>query len=141
MMALVFLDPDGTEDIGLCLVVEAATGVEYGNQCGGVACIQNRTEGYLVPLGQRAREEEIRQLFMRHFGESGYPPHIKWEESIVSELRSIVYRVVCWNTVAEGEDERAHLELDLERLKECIEAWIPVRTPRGNGILMLKNSD
>ncbi len=141
MTAFVFLDPDGTEDIGLCLVIEAATGVEYANQCGGVANIQNRIEGYLVPLGQRELEEEIFEWFIKQFGRNGYPPNMRWDEGKTSELDEILRRVVCWETVVGGPDVKSHLELDVERLDDCIEAWIPVKTPSGNGILTLRNSD
>jgi hypothetical protein len=41
----------------------------------------------------------------------------------------------------DSDDKREFLQLDVARMHECVEAWIPVVTPYGRGILTLKNSD
>ena len=40
-----------------------------------------------------------------------------------------------------GEDQRQHLFLDLNRLDEITEAWVPVISPYGQAILIWKNCD
>jgi|MDTC01.2.fsa_nt_gb hypothetical protein len=138
----VYLDPDGTEDIGLCLVVEHPTGVVYGNQCGGVATLHRSVEGYLVPLGRADMEDEIYRYFMKEFGENCYPPHNEWTTQRTTRLNEILTRIPCWRTTQELQgDERAFLSLDIDRIQECVEAWIPVVCILGKGVLMLKNSD
>jgi hypothetical protein len=39
------------------------------------------------------------------------------------------------------DDERAFLDLDRSRLEELTEAWIPVRSAYGPGVLVFANSD
>lgn len=37
-------------EVGAVVIVEAPSGVEYGNQVGGMACLQLYAEGYFVPI-------------------------------------------------------------------------------------------
>ena len=135
--ALVFLDPDGTQDRQLHVVVESPTGVEYRSQCAGLACEERAAEGFLIPLGQAERVTGFSAFF------AAGPPDARPAEpgaERAERLRQLVGRVVCWRTEAEG-DHRERLALDEERLDECVEAWVPVRTPYGPGILVFPNSD
>ncbi len=137
----VFVDPDGTEEIGLSLVIEALTGVEYGNQCGGSATEENAVEGYLIPLGMRDMEQRLYDFFWDEFGGHCHKPRNEWTERRILKLEELIRQIPDWICSKKNKDERASLELDRTRIADCIEAWIPVRSKRGKGILMLKNSD
>lgn len=39
------------------------------------------------------------------------------------------------------EDARIFLKLDLQRIDDLTEAWIPVQTAYGRGVLIFDNSD
>ena len=135
--AIVFLDPDGTQDPQLHVVVASPTGVEYRSQSAGLACEERGVEGFLIPLGQAELVIELSAFFAR--GPPGACPGEPGSEG-AEQLRQLVGRVICWRT-QEEEDRRETLALDEERLEECVEAWIPVRTPYGSGILIFPNSD
>lgn len=60
--------------------------------------------------------------------------------SLAEELAAIVVRIPFWYEV-DGESRRGRLELDRTRLADCVEAWVPVITPMGPGILVSDNSD
>ena len=137
----VFLDPDGKEDAGMCVLVPARTGIVYGNQCGGTSCEILQKEGYIIPVGSSDIESEIYEFFQKHFGCNGYHPHIKWDEGMLRELGLLVSRIPCWYCQLNGDDNRLMLELDVNRINECIEAWIPVKTSVISGYLLTKNSD
>jgi hypothetical protein len=138
----IFIDPDGTADVGLCLIVQHPTGVVYANQCGGFATEEKPVEGYLVPLGNRKIEDEIFDFFWREFGGHCYWPNNRWTEDRVRELNGILTSISCWTTPERGaESQCGVLQLDTSRIEECIEAWIPVLSPMGKGILILGNSD
>ncbi len=110
----VSLDPDAMAGgTGwLYVVVRAETGVIYQQQYGGTACRQGQVEGFLVPVFGPKGLSLLRELFEGHFGGAG-----TWR-----------YR---WQAD----------ELDEQHLSEADEAWIPVRTPDGPGILVWFNSD
>src|SRR5262245_60782508 len=50
-MRIVEIDPDGTQDTYLGVIVEYPTGVTYRQQCAGTECDQRSVDGYFVPLG------------------------------------------------------------------------------------------
>lgn len=146
----ILLDPDGTWTPGwLVVVVAGRTGVRYEQQCCGVACDVREVEGYLVPLGGlKYRSEdglidtaEFRSVF--HLGDScsdatgeRLPPRQK------QRLRELVAAVPYWVVGDNGKgDAREHLTVDDARLGELAEAWVPVTTPDGPGVLMWDNCD
>jgi hypothetical protein len=140
-MPYVLLNPDGAEDLGLNLIVEHPTGVLYGQQCAGFLTELRIVEGFLIPVGGPDAARRVYDWFWKAFQGHGYPP-IVWTEDRIRELAGLVAQVPCWLTQPEGEDDERHLlVLDEGRLDECVEAWIPVRTPYGRGILVLENSD
>ncbi len=143
-MPHVYLDPDGTEDLGMLLIVAASTGVTYETQCDGVATDQKSLEGFLIPLGQAQFEKKFwNELFCdKHLGNHGPIPWLDPNTAkYLARLEQIVAEIVCWKSQQGGNEERSHLTLDRTRIDECVEAWIPVLTPYGRGILTLKNSD
>ncbi|MGE0551659.1 MAG: DUF6210 family protein [Kofleriaceae bacterium] len=144
-MRRVFLNPDGTHPAGLGVIVSASTGVSYGTQCGGLATESREAEGYLVLCPAQDRdmrfdvEAELEQWFAARAprGETADT----WSQPMVDELAGIVERVVFWFTMSDGESSRGLLALDRSRLGECMEAWVPVLTPVGPGMLTFDNSD
>lgn len=136
----IFLNPDGTQDIGLCLIVEKDTGVFYGNQSAGNACVELYSEGYLVPLGMKDVEKELNKFFAKET--TGWTP-VCWKEKQVEQLSLIISKIPCWNThyYQDEDDQRQFLKLDKTRIEECEEAWIPVLSPLGKAILIFENSD
>ncbi len=138
----VTLNPDGFRDFGLLVVVRAPTGVVYRNQCGGYYCLQLTAEGFAVPVGDVEAAKEIVEFFDGEF--EGWPPDRgeSWNESNLAELEAIVAKMPCWKCGPKpGRDEEAFLKLDRTRLDEMTEAWIPVVTADGPGILTFENSD
>jgi hypothetical protein len=140
----VFLDPDGTRDVGLAVIVSAATGVFYRAQCGGLATNICESEGFLVlcPPMDFATEHHVQPDVVRFFKRLRRTEAAStWPAERVDELAALVERVAFWSITADGDNLRGHLSLDRARLSECIEAWVPVFTPDGPGILTFDNSD
>lgn len=129
-MTEVDLDPDGLTPL---LLVEAPTGVVYLHQCGGVACLQRRLEGFLVPLagGDRAAAE-LTAMFHEGetcaFGQGGHGlPMDRW-----SRLALVVGGLSSWDSVS----------LDDARRGEAVEGLVPVTTvPHGPAWLLCANCD
>ncbi|MCZ6816298.1 MAG: DUF6210 family protein [Planctomycetota bacterium] len=141
-MPYVFLNPDGTKDFGLAVIVEHTTGVTYGQQCAGYLVEEQTLEGFLIPVGGPDQAKPIFDWFWKRFHGKCYKPQVNWTNELITELRGLIEEIPCWLTVSgNGADRRVMLELDVERIDECVEAWIPVKTPYGRGILALKNSD
>lgn len=143
-MRHVFLDPDGTTPIGLAVIVQHPTGVTYATQCNGTVTEERSCEGYLVlcPTHEPDAPEadlgkEMERFFYRHFRNGSWTT---WTDILAEELAAIVARIPFWYDV-DGESHRGRLELDRTRLADCVEAWVPVITPMGPGILVSDNSD
>jgi hypothetical protein len=148
----IFLDPDGTQDFGLVVIVAAATGVTYAHQCGGLATILCEMEGFAVPLGGPMASEPLRAFFHRRF--RGNPPMLsrdleslpgaQWTPEALEELSGLVEQIAFWKTHSDAsgkDDEPHHLRLDRARIGELTEAWVPVSTVYGPGVLVFANSD
>jgi uncharacterized protein DUF6210 len=148
----IFLNPDGTQDFGVLVIVAAPTGVIYAHQCGGVYNLQREAEGFVVPVGSPEAAKPLLAFFKRRF--RGNPPDREpgqaltpwaaWTPNALAELASLVSEIYLWKTnpdSAETEDERVAISLDRSRLDELTEAWIPVLTVYGPGILVFANSD
>lgn len=145
----VYLDPDGTSPEWLVLVVRHETGIVYGTQCAGVATEQRFIEGYAVPIGgskYAVDEGNIETgLFRNVFHEKD---GCKWAwtgNALPSErfalLRNLVEGVPYWCCRPDGQDRKYPLRIDATRLEQIAEAWIPVQTPHGAGVLLYKNCD
>jgi hypothetical protein len=135
----VFLDPAGMAGGWLYVVVEAQTGVLYQQQYGGTACRQGQVEGFLVPIAGADALDALRQLFEKDFRGAGtwnYP----WLNEERNRLRQIIGGISYW--ACDGHSEEPHpLRLDESRIRDADEAWIPVITPDGPGVLVWFNSD
>ncbi len=140
-MPHIFLNPDGAEDFGLQVIVEHPTGVVYAHQCAGYLTEIRAVEGFLIPVGGPEAARRICDWFWRTFEGTGYAP-VGWTDGRVDQLAGLVAQVPCWLTLPGGvDDERRSMELDRGRIGECVESWIPVKTPYGRGILVVENSD
>ncbi len=142
MPHVVVLDPDQSQRLNLHVIVEAATGVIYQQQCNGYYCDQRSLEGFLIPVGGAAETQKVYGWFWTNFtGYSGLPE--LWTEEKRGQLAALVAEVRCWyGRDIDGRDAEPHyLQLDTTRMDQCVEAWIPVVTPYGRGILTLINSD
>ncbi|MCY1042984.1 DUF6210 family protein [Corallococcus sp. bb12-1] len=149
----VFLNPDGSRPFGLAVIVQAPTGVVYGHQCDGLRNSERTAEGFLVLLHSTdtSPDPEVDELFdvekalIAFFAkEFGGNPYVRedWSAWRFEHLAALVSRVPMWRTqLHENSDERLHLALDRERLDEVTEAWVPVLTPYGPGILVFDNCD
>ncbi len=143
MTRQVVLDPDGrlqnTGQFGLFLIVEAPTGVYYQHQCAGINCDQRELEGYLVPVGGRKDAQPFIDFFGHEFEGHDYPSVIVWTGSMIERLNRLVRTMPSYDD--EGGSGVLDAELDIERLGECTEAWVPVKTQDGNAILIFENFD
>jgi hypothetical protein len=135
----VFLDPDGSQNFGLCVIILSPTGVEYAHQCGGLGCDLRKAEGFLIPLGDVS--SSLIAFFDENWRGGTLGPESVWTDPQVRRLAELVGEVFCWKTIEHGNDERQPLILDNSRLTECLEAWVPVLTAYGPGILVFENSD
>jgi hypothetical protein len=148
-MVVVRIDPDGTQDPGLLVLVFAETGIVYEHQCGGHNTFQYQSEGYLVPIGPPNHSVDLRQFFEREF--KGFPPYHglnpstgtepAWSEPTLAALEQIVGSLRIWHRTEAGRDEWTHLTLNRVQTERFTEAWLPVNTPLGLGVLLWENSD
>ncbi|HEX5594727.1 MAG TPA: DUF6210 family protein [Micromonosporaceae bacterium] len=123
----------------LYVVVEARTGVFYQQQYGGTACRQGQMEGFLVPLAGADALDELRQLFEKDFRGAG-TWNYSWPDEERDQLRQIIGGISYW--ACDGHSEAPHpLRLDESRISEADEAWVPVISPDGPGVLVWFNSD
>ncbi len=147
----VFIDPDGTfKPQWLVVVIEAATGVIYSQQCCGNVCDQREVEGYLVPLGGLKADpgkglvdpDEFTAVFHERDGCVWGSSYGSLPAARLERLRELVREVPFW-ICKEGEhiDQRSFLELDERHLDDITEAWVPVLTAAGRGVLMWANCD
>lgn len=148
-MIRVFLDPDGTQAPGwIAVIVGAPTGVVYIQQCAGTATDERALEGFLIPLGGASMTPESGPIDPAAFtaifhrgracafggGEGGLPA------DRLARLRALVEALPCWSRIGD-EDRRDPLRLDDARLDALVEAWVPVLTPHGPGVLVWANCD
>ncbi len=122
-------------------IVAHPTGVVYSHQCGGHSSLEQSLEGFLIPLGEPDLAQGIFDWFWREFRGHCYAPETDWTADRITKLRDLIAEIPCWHTGESREDSRSFLQLDTVRMRECVEAWIPILTPYGPGILILKNSD
>ena len=152
MHPYIVLNPDGTQPLGLMVIVAAATGVTYAHQCGGYATMIRQLEGFAVPVGDATAAHPLQAFFSQRF--HGNPPVVEggagkraddgWTAADLEQFNRLLGQTVFWKTFADGggvDDERVFLQLDRSRLEELTEAWIPVSTPYGPGVLIFANSD
>jgi hypothetical protein len=146
---IIRIDPDGTQDPGLLVLVRADTSVVYEHQCGGHNTFQYQAEGYLIPIGPPGHSKPLREFFEREF--KNFPPYHglnpstgtepAWSESALTMLENLVESLRIWYRDEDGHNDWTHLALDKTKTEQFTEAWLPVNTPLGKGILLWENSD
>ncbi|MFF4014925.1 DUF6210 family protein [Streptomyces sp. NPDC001843] len=137
----VLLDPDGTgSDQGWVYVIVAAqTGVVYQVQGGGVGCVAYAQEGYLIPVFGQHLDEELREIFVGELKGQG-ARGLDWPQGLLDRLRTAVALDI-YGSRNRDDLFPARLVLDESRSAEIDEAWVPVVTPDGPGVLVWENSD
>jgi hypothetical protein len=125
MARQVLLYPAGTPHPWWGVIIECHTGIVFAHQCGDEAAVLKRAEGYFVPLDGAAAP---RLDALRHAGET---------------LPALVAAIGYWpsNDQPVLDPARMHLALDHSRLDEMCEAWVPVITPDGPGVLVWDKGD
>ena len=125
----IFLSPDGTQDIGLVVIVAADTGIIYASQCDGVNTDERAIEGFAVPVGHPSQNDFAKKL-VEFFKK--YPcPAEKPATEEIPELESIIAEIPFWKTAEPlppildekglpiatnmSNEKKAFLELDLDR--------------------------
>jgi hypothetical protein len=130
----VFINPDGTSDPGVLVLILAATGIIYRSQVGGHYTENRQDEGYLIPVGSEADSLSLRGFFRDTF--KNWPPatfDLSNEHRWTEERLQMLERLIA--------DRHGGITLDRGRLDHLTEAWVPVRTEYGEGILLWENSD
>jgi hypothetical protein len=143
-MRYVHLSATGEELAGLHVIIAAATGITYVQQCAGLLNEEKKSEGFLVLVGDPAITKKLEDWFWNTFKGNCYRTGINqpWTPERQTQLRDLVAEIPIWHTGVDGTTATKHqLELDMERFDECVEAWVPVLTPYGKGVLVFKNSD
>jgi hypothetical protein len=138
-MPHVFLNPDGTQQPFAFVVVQHPTGITYGHQCAGLLTDCRSVQGFLIPVGGTELSANLSSWCVTRWRGNGYD--INWTTDLIKSLSDLVSTIPCWHTVDDGGDRREFLQLDRDRIAECVEAWVPVLTPYGPGVLLFENSD
>lgn len=150
-MRHVFLDPDETLPYLLGVIIAHPTGVCYEHQCAGTETALRSLEGYFLPLGGLRFEpeegvfvpKELTEVF--HRGKACLWGGQPWRlapglpllpADRLERLRSVVEAIPYWSG-----NQRGHLQVDEARLGELLEAWVPVLTADGPGVLAWANCD
>jgi hypothetical protein len=142
--------PDEWDDRWIAVIVEAATNVVYQHQCAGVVCDLRSRQGYLVPLGSSQYSEPSRRIDVSAFRSVFHDgnrcnwlrPGERLPADRLEELLSLVCELPFRFGTADGTLDRCErLLLDETRVGEVVEAWVPVLTPAGRGVLVRQNCD
>ncbi|HLX60423.1 MAG TPA: DUF6210 family protein [Planctomycetota bacterium] len=138
-MIKVMLDPDGTADFGLALLVQCKTGVLYEHECKTechyVEC--REVEGFLVPLESNVLPD-LRKLFQFGSRTERRGIEVVWARNFINALKSLIAKIPYFSNDSDGEIGRYFLEFDEERVAELIDGWIPVKSNYGNSTLVFE---
>jgi hypothetical protein len=145
----VFLDPVESWPDWVVIVVEHPTGVVYGQQCAGTATDLRLIEGYLVPLGGPRFDVESDALSpapLTSVFHSGRNCTHGWGTSPLPderycELAEYIETIPYWYYKKLDDCVRERVRVDETRMAEICEAWVPVLTPEGKGVLLWGNCD
>lgn len=140
----VYIDSDGTFGDWIAIVIENKTGIIYGTQCHGVICEQRYVEGFLIPCGGLLINADDGLLTSAMLTSPFHSNGCMYNESFqsrVDEIAAIVQQIPIWHYVNINDCTRDYLELDQDRAYEICEAWIPIKTKFGRGVLLWNNCD
>jgi hypothetical protein len=119
-LTTIFLDPDGTHDIGYYVLVAASTGVRYETQCAGLLTDIRGAEGFIVSAGPASAATALSEWVMRRFRDYGHRPAGEWSGADQLELARLVEGIRVWRRGEDGEDHPSTLTLDPARLQDCL---------------------
>ena len=109
------------------------------SRAAATAAYRTRWKGYLLPVPGRGLDEELKDIFVGELQGAG-SKGLAWPPPLLERLRAAVALYV--HGSANRDDlYPAPLVLDESRLAEADEAWVPVLTPDGPGVLVWENSD
>lgn len=144
------VDLGGDMPDGFAVVLRRPTGVAYMNQCTGTLCDHRIVEGVLVPVGlwkweaDGKREVKI-EPFIEVFHDGKYCRNDWVGRQLPAErletLRKLVQDVPYAQLLWHVGDRPYRFRLDESRIDEIAEAWIPVDTVDGPGVLLYRNCD
>ncbi|MGC0420009.1 DUF6210 family protein [Embleya sp. AB8] len=126
----------------LFVVLEAPSGMVYEIQTCGTACMQSRVEGHLIPIEAPDAYAALIDLFVREFSGCGGPR--TWTSDHLGSLRAAISTIkfpADFDSAPVMGYPGTPIHVDESRLSEVTEAWIPVTTELGTGILVWSNSD
>jgi hypothetical protein len=151
------IDPDGTWGDWLAVVVRRPTGVVYTHQCAGINCFHRLAEGFLQVIGPYKYEPDSTgallpvkldlDAFINVFHRGNDCGQVQSGRELPAErlekLRRLVADVHYWRCDGYGPGELPPYRfcLDESRIDEIVEAWIPVDTVDGPGVLLYNNCD
>jgi hypothetical protein len=137
------------------VIIHAPTGVIYKQQCGGTLCHHEQLEGYFVPvsrleLGDADRSSVDRFALdtdlLKAVFHDAYPDDADacvWGGSTADLPWDRVQRLA--DLVAllgyHGDRDPRPIAVDAARFDEGHEAWVPILTPDGPGVLVWNNCD
>lgn len=157
-MKKVTIDPHGTGQLYFGVIIQDVSGIVYSQQCGGTACEQREIEGYFIPIGGLGfsikNEETVTE---NHEDDPGF----EIEKGHINQLLSVFHKAnggCLWGKPSveqlarlraviekiQYKDENGRetwLLLNDAKLDEILEAWVPVITLDGQGILTWPNCD
>lgn len=136
--ALVSLDPGDSDISWLFVIVESSTGIAYSHQYGGTAVRYSSIEGYLVPVFCPPALVKLRQIFEEELhgsGTEGWP----MTQAQLDRLREVVSEISFWESTKD--EHVSELILNETRIREIDEAFVPILSPDGPGVLVWNNSD
>ena len=145
----VYLDPDETWGSWVMVVIRFPTGIIYGTQCAGTGTLQRYVEGYLVPSAGIKFQPLVGKVNSKHLREvfhQGSNCVWSWTGNNLPDnqreiLAKLVSEIPYWQQHGLESETRGCLNLDLSRTDEIAEAWIPVQTLDGDGVLLFDNCD
>jgi len=140
MQKTILIDPDGSSDNSwLYTIIKYPTNVKYQQQYGGFANRVNQVEGFLVPVSATQALKQLQGLFEKELkGNGTWGQNIELTEKQYEKLSALVETIPYWGTNSKTPH---NLEIDTESLKEIDEAWIPIVSSDGPGVLVWANSD
>ena len=124
------------------LLVSAPTGIEYQQQCNGVACEQRTLEGFLAPLTTLLEGQAgLVGWAARHLDNRRTSEPIS--DIAIDELDDLLGRIRSFSEITADDllGREQMLSVDRDRLDDLVEAWVPVNSALGPAILVWENSD
>lgn len=130
---------DYSNDAWLAVLVHSSTGVAYKHQTGGFASTPRVLESYYLPLFNGEALHALRAIFEDALGGAGTHRLPEFPADLMPQLQSSVSLIHMASSIEPFAE--VALVVDQARVAEIDEAWVPVITPDGQGVLIWQNSD